>query len=164
MAEQVEVHHHQLRNWLLLLMLAFVALVGLALSIQRPQALSSIPFFAPTATPTPLASQNITVTSPKANEQVSQLFTVTGRARVFENVVMVRLKEKLSGKVVGEVPVTTNATDMGQYGDFDTGIQLNDPNLRVGTEFIVEVFQYSAKDGAEIDKVSIPVTFTPVGE
>ncbi len=164
MPEQVEVHHHQLRNWLLLLMVALIALVGLALSIQRPQALSSIPFFAPTATPTPLASQNITVTSPKANEQVSQLFTVSGKARVFENVVMIRLKEKLSGKIVGEIPATADAKDMGQYGDFSAGIQLNDPNLHVGTEFIVEVFQYSAKDGAEIDKVSIPVTFTPVAQ
>ncbi len=164
MAEQVEVHHHQLRNWLLLLMVAFIALVGLALSIQRPSSLSAIPFFAPTATPTPLASQNITVTSPKTNDQISQLFTVSGRARVFENVVIIRLKEKLSGKIVGEIPATTNAQDMGQYGDFNAGIQLSDPNLRVGTEFVVEVFQYSAKDGKEIDKVSIPVTFAPTAQ
>lgn len=164
MAEQVEVHNHQLRNWLLLLLVALIALVGLAVSIQRPASLLMIPLFAPTATPTPLASQNITVTSPKANDQISQLFTVTGRARVFENVVMIRLKDKLSGQIYGEIPATTNAQDMGQYGDFSAGIQLSDPNLRVGAEFVVEVFQYSAKDGSEIDKVSIPVTFAPTAQ
>jgi hypothetical protein len=95
---------------------------------------------------------------------VSQRFEVKGTARVFENQVTIRLKEKLSGKMIGETNAYADAPDMGQFGEFRAGIVLNDPSLRSGTEMVLEVFQYSAKDGSEIDKVSVPITFTPVAE
>lgn len=164
MAETHEVHHHQLRKWLLLLIVAFILLVGLALSIQRPQMFTGVPVVGPSPTPTPIASENIILTSPKADANVGQTFFVAGQARVFENMVTIRLKEKLSGKVIGETQAYADAPDVGQFGEFEAGIQLADTSLRVGTEFILEVFQYSAKDGSEIDKVTVPLTFTPTAE
>jgi len=156
--------HHELRKWLIIMIVAFIALLGLALSIQRPQSLSSVPLFAPSPTPTPVASENIIVTSPQVDESITQTFEVRGSARVFENVVTIRLKEKLSGQVYGETQAIADAPDTGQFGDFRAGIKLTDPNLRTNKEFIVEVFQYSAKDGSEVDKVSIPVRFVPMVE
>jgi hypothetical protein len=164
MAETHEVHHPQLRKWLLLLIAAFVVLIVMALSIQRPQSLTGIPLIGPSATPTPIASENIIITAPLADDNIGQRFEVRGTARVFENVVTIRLKEKLSGRVIGETNAYADAPDTGQFGDFTAGIELSDTSLRAGTEFVLEVFQYSAKDGSEIDKVSIPLTFTPTAE
>jgi hypothetical protein len=164
MTEKHEVHHHQLRKWLLIMMAAFVVLIVMALSIQRPASLTGVPLLGPSATPTPIASENIILESPKADEHISQVFYVTGKARVFENMVAIRLKEKLSGRTIGETTAYANAPDVGQFGEFQAGIQLTDPSLRSGDSFILEVFQYSAKDGSEIDKVTVPLTFTPVAE
>src|SRR5436305_1866495 len=47
-----------------------------------------------TLTPTPISSGNIIVFSPTMNERVSQDFQVTGKARVFENFVAIRVKGK----------------------------------------------------------------------
>ena len=139
-------------------------LVGLAYSIQKPETLTNVPFFGPTPTPTPLSSTNIILTSPKLNEHVSQQFDIIGKARVFENVVSIRLKDKLTGKVYGEVASRTDAPEAGQFGNFQTGVLLNDPKLQPGTELLLEVYQTSAKDGQEIDKIVVPLIFTPTAD
>lgn len=159
-----EVHHHELRNWLLVMLGAFLVLCFLVTTIQRPEVLKGLPFVGPTATPTPIASENIVLVSPTAEGHIGQKFLVQGRARVFENLVTIRLKEKLSGRVMGQLQAYADAPDVGQFGDFTAGIELSDPSIRSGTEFILEVFQFSAKDGSEIDKISIPVIFTPTAE
>lgn len=164
MPQTHEVHHHQLRKWLLLLMAALVVLLVMALNIQRPQSLTGVPLVGPTATPTPLASENITVSQPLADANVGQEFVVKGTARVFENMVTIRLREKLSGRVIGELSAYADAPDVGKFGPYAAGIRLTDPTLRSGTDMLLEVFQYSAKDGTEIDKVVVPLTFTPVAQ
>lgn len=141
---------------------ALALLAGVAWVSQRPAALQKVPLLGPSATPTPVASENIILTSPKSGEYIQATFVVQGKARVFENVVNIRLKEKLSGKVYGETTAMTDATEAGTFGDFQTGIQLTNPNLKSGTEFILEVYQSSAKDGSEYDKVSVPVVFKPI--
>lgn len=164
MTEKHEVHHHQMRKWLIVMLIAFVVLLAMALNIQKPDALTGVPFLGPTVTPTPVASENIILTEPVEDQNISQRFVVKGKARGSENTVYIRIREKLSGNVIGETTAITDASEPGQFGEFGTGIQLADPTIRSGSKFVLEVFLYSAIDGKETDKVSIPLTFTPVAE
>jgi hypothetical protein len=120
---------------------------------------------APKPTPTPLAadSGNIIVSSPHANDQVSDMFQVMGKARVFENVVSIKVVNRLTGRVYYNAQTTTASPDAGQYGEFTANVNLTDDGtLRPGDALTVEIFQASAKDGSQTDLVSIPVRFTPV--
>lgn len=110
--------------------------------------------FLPSISPTP--SANIQVSSPKAGEEVSFPFTISGQARVFENMLSVRLLEQGTRKLLYQVPVYAKAPDMGQFGPFEQEIgylvaQPADENV------ILEAFWNSPKDGSEIDAVSIPL-------
>lgn len=114
-------------------------------------------------TPIPAASKNIMVTSPVAYDRVNQSFSVIGKARVFENRLLVRVSNAITGKVYVLEPTSTNAPDAGTFGNFSYKVNLtNDTALRSGEELLIEVFQTSAKDGSEIDTVTLPVTFTPL--
>jgi len=109
-----------------------------------------------TPTPTPTNQPNITVFSPTRGEEVILPFVVLGQARVFENMLSVRLKEKDSGKVIFWSPVYANAPDAGQFGLFEQTIDY----LTIkpaGEDVILEAYDNSAKDGSEIDLVSIPL-------
>ena len=103
---------------------------------------------------------NIKVTSPSPNERVGSPFTIKGEARVFENQLNWKLKGA-DGSVISEGMGTANAPDMGQFGPFETEVSYSLPQ---GTSGILEVFDYSAKDGAVQDLVSIPVSLgaTPI--
>lgn len=102
----------------------------------------------------PSKSRNIEVLSPRTGDTVKSGFRVLGNARVFENVVSIRVLDSL-GNILNETSALANAPDVGQFGSFEKilNFQTNDSS---GT---VEVFQYSAKDGSEVDKVTIPVLF-----
>jgi hypothetical protein len=50
-----------------------------------------------------------------------------------------------------------NAPDAGQFGPFSENITISSNNVRTGDALLLEVFQFSAKDGSEVDKVSIPL-------
>ncbi len=100
---------------------------------------------------------NIVVFSPKPNNEVSESFTVEGRARVFENQFNIRVS--ISGQKIYENTITTNVPDAGKYGDFEKEIYLPTQRLQDNSDITLEVFDYSAKDGSEIDKVSIPLKF-----
>jgi spore germination protein GerM len=52
-----------------------------------------------------------------------------------------------------------NAPDAGQNGPFEVSVSYTPPKTNNG---IVEVFDYSAKDGSVIDLVNIPVAFQKV--
>lgn len=135
-----------------------------ALSVQNPDLIKKTPFFRPTPIPTPIASENIILLSPKANEYITQKLIIEGKARVFENVLSIRLKNKLTGKVYGQTRASTNAQEMGEFGDFYAGVLLDDDELLPGMELILEVFLSSPKDGSETDKVAVPIIFSPVAE
>jgi len=114
--------------------------------------------------PTPFASEsgNIVVTSPFNEESVPTAFQVTGKARVFENVVNLRVSSRLLGKVYYEGTTTAQAEDMGQFGPFTAVIKLKGgTTLHPNDKLLLEVYQSSAKDGSEIDKVTIPLYFSP---
>jgi len=100
-------------------------------------------------------SGNVIVTSPTADETVGLPLVITGSARVFESTLNYRLLDT-NGTVLASGNVMTAAPDVGMFGDFTITTSYDAPTGATGT---VEVFDYSAKDGAVIDLVSFPVAF-----
>ncbi|HEB12530.1 MAG TPA: spore gernimation protein, partial [Actinobacteria bacterium] len=54
-----------------------------------------------------------------------------------------------------ETSVMTKAPDMGEFGDFSAKIDFQS-STKKGE---IEIFEYSARDGSEVNKVIIPVNF-----
>ncbi|MBI2032359.1 MAG: Gmad2 immunoglobulin-like domain-containing protein [Candidatus Levybacteria bacterium] len=131
-----------------------VLVVGLGTSKARE--LKSLPIAIPTPTPKAptTANVNIVVLSPASNSKLENPFLVRGRARVFENVVSIRLKDS-SGNVIAEGTAYANAPDIGQFGDFEQYINFSTED----SKGVLEVYQASAKDGSDQDLVSISVKF-----
>jgi hypothetical protein len=98
---------------------------------------------------------NIIVESPRPQGSVQFPILITGRARVFENQLNYRIVD-VDGKVLSGGNTTANAKDAGEFGAFTITIQ-NLGDFTSGN-INIEVFDYSAKDGSEIDKITIPVT------
>lgn len=96
-------------------------------------------------------SKNIEVSSPKANQVLKSPIFIKGKGRVFENSVNYRLKDN-SKIILTEGNLMTNASDAGQFGDFEITL-----STVLKGKMTVEVFSFSAKDGSEIDKVIIPI-------
>jgi len=101
---------------------------------------------------------NIVVFTPRAENEIGLPVVVEGEARVFENQLNVRLKDE-DGTVLTERGVTALSKDTGLYGPFKIDLSYSEPKGDKGT---IEVFDYSAKDGSEIDKAVIPVLFGEV--
>ncbi len=117
----------------------------------------------PTPTPEPVASQNIVVNFPHPNQVVSQTFTISGKARMFENVVSIRVRNKTTGQIYLTDATMTQAADAGVFGDFSYTVQLQpQSSLKPHDILIVDVFQASPKDGTDADLISIPVNFSPL--
>ena len=98
--------------------------------------------------------QNIVVFEPKGDSNITSPFDVEGKARVFENVVSLRLKSK-SGKILFQGVTDAKSPDVGQFGLFQEEITFETKEK----EGVLEVFQASPKDGSDTDKVTIPVKF-----
>lgn len=118
---------------------------------ETPQA-SVSPSLSPSASP---GAANITVGSPQAGQMVSFPFTFSGSARVFENTVVWRLKEK-TGKVLVSGITMADSPDVGQFGPFSREINYlwEKPQSE---DVVLDVFWNSPMDGSEIDVVSIPL-------
>lgn len=101
---------------------------------------------------------NIIVFSPVSGDEVGLPLVIKGEARVFENTVNYRVLDS-NGDILMENFTTALSPDIGLYGTFETSDTYPEPK---GVSGIVEVFDYSAKDGSEIDKVTIPVKFKKV--
>ncbi len=101
------------------------------------------------------ASVNIIVTSPLEGQLVGKSFKITGEARVFENTVRYRVSGE-NDAVLIDTYTTANSLDIGQFGPFEITV---DASAVSGKEGVIEVFQDSAQDGSEIDKVTIHVRF-----
>lgn len=102
----------------------------------------------------PSSSQNIEVLSPRSGDKIKSGFVVKGNARTFESNVAIRLYDSF-GNVLTETFTLANAPDVGQFGPFEKMINYVTES-QTGT---LEVFQYSAKDGSQIDIVTVPVIF-----
>lgn len=105
-----------------------------------------------------LEEPNIIVFLPQANEEAGLPVIIKGEARVFESTVNYRIQES-DEKVLLEGFTMAESPDVGEYGAFEIFANYPEPEGAQGT---IEVFTYSAKDGAEIDKVVIPIQFKKV--
>jgi len=92
------------------------------------------------------------VTHPVENQVISVPLLVKGSARVSEGAVFVRLKDK-SGKILAEGR-TTAAKGAPGRGDFELSLKFEPPPAGQG---YLEVFEKSAQDGSERNKVTVPV-------
>ncbi len=134
------------------LIAVFVIVIGFI--ILRSQATAPVEVG---STPTPSVSvreANIVVTSPKSGDFVSNPIVVTGRARVFENTFNYILRDS-SGNKIYENYAMADAPDAGLFGDFAVKIPVP---LTATDNLMVEVFEYSAKDGSVTNLVRVPVT------
>jgi len=113
------------------------------------------PTLAATLTPTvATSSENISVTMPKPYDEVVSPLHVEGTARVFENLVSIRLKNS-AGQIIASATANASAPDVGQFGPYTADLTFA-PQTGTGT---LEVLSFSAIDGSEINLVSIPITF-----
>jgi hypothetical protein len=101
---------------------------------------------------------NIVVTAPLKNEEITSPVIIQGEARVFENAFSYRVRDG-SGKILVEGHAMTKAPDVGVFGPFEVDVSFGVPKTTKGT---IEVFVYSAKDGEQVDTVTIPVRFAAV--
>lgn len=102
-------------------------------------------------------SQNIVVVEPSSNQAINNPVILRGKARTFEYYVEYRVRDA-DGTILaeGNFISSQNNDPPPYYGNFDQKIGYNKPRGHQGT---VELFESSAKDGAEINKIIIPVTF-----
>lgn len=98
--------------------------------------------------PTTLCNNaNIKVTNLKINQEVSFPFTISGEAKVFENQFNYKILDS-KGILLKEGAIY--AKD-GKFEVKITSLKTKD------TKIVAEIFDESAKDGSEIDKVIIPL-------
>lgn len=105
---------------------------------------------------------NIVIYAPTANAKISNYFIVKGIARVFENTFSIRLKNVASGQTYFEKSFMTKTGGAGQYGEINSAISLGDVSSTIDdkTNLLLEVFEYSAKDGTETNKITVPLIFS----
>lgn len=99
--------------------------------------------------------KNIIVFSPKSGDKVESPFTVTGKARVFENTFVYILRGE-KGSELYKNHAIADASDIGQYGNFEVKIPVSVQAVN-SNNLTLEVFDYSAKDGSVENLVSIPL-------
>lgn len=96
---------------------------------------------------TPCNNANIKVTNLKINQQVSYPFTILGEAKMFENQFNYRIKDS-KGTLLKEGVIYAK----------DNKFEVKVTTLRTkDTKIVVEVFDKSARDGNEVDKIIIPL-------
>jgi len=150
----------------LVIVMVFLTLIAGGMFFYQVQKereeLSPTPTVAPsrvpssTTSPTAVPSKNITVSSPMENQTVSGSFTISGTARVFENVVSIRVTDTTTKKVLLQTTAYATAPDAGQFGPF--ALRFDIPKtVKAGDIIRVEVYQASPKDGSEVDTVSVLV-------
>lgn len=102
--------------------------------------------------PSPTPTRNIRVDMPQPGQRIiGPMFPVNGMSRTFENGIAYKLVSA-TGAVLASGHGTTHGS-MGEFGPYDFIVSTNNYNGKA----TLQVFDYSAKDGKEIDKVSIPL-------
>jgi germination protein M len=101
------------------------------------------------------ALPNILIEEPAPNDSVGAALKVSGMADTFEATVNYRIVDANGAVLVKGVTTATAGT--GTWGTFS--VTINRPAATTPTGAVV-VYDISARDGSEIDKVSIPVRFT----
>src|SRR3989338_4757467 len=113
-----------------------------------------------TATPTPTNEPNISVSKPQPGDTVGLPLVIEGEARVFEATFAYRIKDGDGSLLLERHAMTDAGTgDIGEFRPFKVTINYSVPKFDSGS---VEVFEYSAKDGTEINKVVVAIKFADV--
>ena len=100
--------------------------------------------------PQPPAEANITIES----VEIANPLVIAGRARTFESNVALRARDA-SGNVIGE-GFTTAQGEMGRHSPYRGTLWLT---RHPGAKIVVQALEYSAKDGSEINLVSVERPF-----
>jgi hypothetical protein len=100
-------------------------------------------------------TQNILVKKPLNNSLEILPFIIEGEARVFENMFAYRIKDTADDYVLTEGNGYANAANVGEFGPFAITVNAL-RRLPIGQDVVLEVFDYSAKDGTEENKVVVP--------
>ena len=103
-------------------------------------------------------SPNIILMMPKDNTEIGLPVEISGVARVFENALNIRIKDK-EGNILAERNVMADSPDMGKFGEFKVVINYAEPKTEEG---YAEAFDYSAKDGSMENLDSSAVKFKTV--
>ncbi len=102
-----------------------------------------------------LKEKNIILYSPIENEEIPSPVNLKWEARVFENSFAYRIMDS-NWNVIKEGFWTADSKDIWLFWNFDINADFKIPESKTWT---IEVFEYSAKDGSEINKVSINIRF-----
>lgn len=100
------------------------------------------------------SNEFLVVTSPVPYAQIQSPVQVAGKSNFFEANTRIRVKDE-NGQVLADT-YTTAEGYMDALYPFSQEVTYEAPTIEAG---IIEVFEESAKDGSEINKVIIPVTF-----
>jgi LysM repeat protein len=95
----------------------------------------------------------IAVRQPKPYDLVDDPVQVCGVGTGFEGVFAARVRDG-HGAQIAEISIY--AGGLGVWANYDVTLPVGVPSTAQGT---VEVFQASPKDGSEINKVVVPITF-----
>ncbi|MFA6321992.1 MAG: GerMN domain-containing protein [Candidatus Buchananbacteria bacterium] len=99
--------------------------------------------------------KNIVIFNLRPNQTIPFPFSIIGEARVFENNFNYRLKDE-KGNIIASGFSTAQSPDAGQFGSFE--IKINSLFKKPLTKNVtLEILDFSAKDGSEIDLVSMPL-------
>jgi nucleoid-associated protein YgaU len=95
----------------------------------------------------------ISVRQPRPFDMVDDPVEICGVGTGFEATFAARVRDA-NGIELSQVTITAGGT--GIWGNYRAALAVGVPPTPQGT---VEVFEFSAKDGSEIHKVTVPVTF-----
>lgn len=145
---------------MVLLTILLVIVLGIFFFQQRPF-ISSGP--RPTPTPIAAASGNIKVSAPFHEASIGPNFIVQGIAKTPDNIVSIRVSNRVLGNVYYRGTAQAYPTENGAPGAFTAVVNMttNDPSLRPNDKLTLEVFHYTPANNAERDMVIIPLYFSP---
>ncbi len=100
------------------------------------------------------SNEFLEVVSPFPHQKITSPVKVSGKSNFFEGNTRIKIKDD-SGEILANT-FTTAKGWLGELHSFSKNVYYIRPYAKKG---IVEVFEDSAKDGSEINKVIIPVIF-----
>lgn len=98
---------------------------------------------------------NIVINTPLSNQSISSPVEISGRARVFEGLVLFRVRDSQNNILA----TSSSQTDAGAqaWGQYEVTLGFPKPLTPAG---FVEVYTESARDGSDQDLIKIPVKFS----
>lgn len=132
-------------------MLIVIAALVFYQKTKTELAASPTPTETPTPTPTPIEHKLLMPAGPA--EIVGSKFVLMGSGTAFENSFSYRIVDG-AGKKIDEGSLMTNAKDAGLIGYYYKEIDLAKLSVSLPASVTFDVFEASAKDGSDIQKIS----------